>query len=97
MFALVGGDKFVHVGRKTTQLQFVTAQDLVTTHKDDAIATCNQMALFGKGQSILSCLQMETYGDRINARSRLYPGGHHVILVNCYLISFSFNNSLPYL
>ena len=43
-------------GHKVNKLRIVTAQALVTTHKGDAITTFHQMALLGKGKSILSCL-----------------------------------------
>ena len=42
----------------------------MTAHKGGAIATFHQMALLGKGKSILSCLQMEAYGaDKIIDRA----------------------------
>jgi hypothetical protein len=75
MLVLEGSERFVDVvglaGHKVSQLQIVTAQALVSTHKGDAIATFHQMALLGKGKSILSCLQMEAYGADINDHSQL--------------------------
>ena len=63
MVVLEGSERFVDVsglaGHKVSQLRIVTAQALVTTHKGDAITTFHQMALLGKGKSILSCIQME--------------------------------------
>jgi threonine dehydrogenase-like Zn-dependent dehydrogenase len=60
MKVLEGSERFVDAvvlaGHKVSQLQIVTAQTLITTHKGDAIATFLQMALLGKGKSILSCL-----------------------------------------
>jgi hypothetical protein len=65
MLVLEGSQRFVDVvglaGHKVNQLQIVTEQALVTTHKGDTIATFHQMALLGKGKSILSCLQMEAH------------------------------------
>ena len=70
MLVLEGSKCFVDVsglaGHKVSQLRIATAEAMVTTHKGDAIATFHQMALLGKGKSILSCLQMETYGANIN-------------------------------
>jgi hypothetical protein len=70
MRVLEGSERFVDVfglaGHKVSQLRIVTAQALVSTHKGDAIATFHQMALLGKGKSILSCLQMEAFGANIN-------------------------------
>jgi hypothetical protein len=67
---LEGSEQFVAVfglaGHKISQLRIVTAQALVSTHIGDAIATFHQMALLGKGKSILSCLQMEAFGTDIN-------------------------------
>ena len=86
MLVLEGSERFVDVfglaGHKVSLLRIVTAQALVTTHKGEAIATFHQMALLGKGKSILSCLQMEAYGADINDRSRLLPGGKQRILVD---------------
>jgi hypothetical protein len=60
MLVLEGSERFVDfvglAGYKVSQLRIVTAQALVSTHKRDAIATFHQMALLGKGKSILSCL-----------------------------------------
>jgi hypothetical protein len=75
----------------------VTAQALIPTHKGDAIATFHQMALLGKGKSILSCLQMEAHGAEINNRSRLLPGGKQRISIDGYQIPLDFKNGLPYL
>jgi hypothetical protein len=54
---------------QVSQLRIVTAQALVSTHKGDSIATFHQMALLGKGKSILLCIQMEAFGADINDRS----------------------------
>jgi hypothetical protein len=75
----------------------VTAQALISTHKGDAIATFHQMALLGKGKSILSCLQMEAHGVDINERSKLLPGGKQRILIDGYQMPLDFENGLPYL
>jgi hypothetical protein len=99
MKILEGSERFVDVvglaGHKVSQLCFVAAQALVTTHKGDVIATFHQMALLGKGKSILSCLQMEVYGADINDRSRLLPGGKQRILMDGYQFSLDFKNGLP--
>jgi hypothetical protein len=56
-----------------SQLRIVTAQAVVSTDIGEAIATFHQMALLGKGKSILSCLQMEAHGAYyINNCSRYY-------------------------
>ena len=69
MSVLEGSERYVDVyglaGHKVSQLRIVTAQALVSTHKGDVIATFHQMALLGKGKSILSCLQMEAFGADI--------------------------------
>jgi hypothetical protein len=88
MKVLEGSECFVDVvglaGHKVSQLRIVTAQALVTTHKGDVIATFHQMALLGKGKSILSCLQMESHGADIHDRSRLLPGDKQRILMDGY-------------
>jgi Reverse transcriptase (RNA-dependent DNA polymerase) len=101
MLVLEGCERFVDVfglaGHKVSQLRIVTAQALISTHKGDAIATFHQMALLGRGKSILSCLQMEAYGAEINDRSRLLPGGKQSIIMDGYQIPLDFKNGLPYL
>jgi hypothetical protein len=77
-----------------SQLRIVTAQALVSTHKGGAIATFHQMALLGKGKSILPCLQMEAHGADINDRSRLLPGGKQRILIDGYQLPLAFKNGL---
>jgi hypothetical protein len=70
MLVLEGSERFVDVfglaGHKVSQLRIITAQALIPTNKGDVIGTFHQMALLGKGKSILSCLQMEAYGADIN-------------------------------
>ena len=101
MLVLEGSERFVDVsglaGHKVNQLRIVTAQALIHTHKGDAIATFHQMALLGKGKSILSCIQMEHYGAHINDRSSLLPGGKQRILIDDYQIPLDINNGLAYL
>jgi hypothetical protein len=69
MRVLEGSEWFVDVcglvGHTVIRLGIVTAQTLVSNHKGDAIVTFHQMALLGKGKSILSCIQMEAFGADI--------------------------------
>jgi hypothetical protein len=101
MLVLEGSEQFVDVsgldGHKVNQLHIVTAQALVTTHKGNAIATFHQMTLLGKGKSILSCIQMEHFGAKINDRSSLLPGGKQHILMDGYQLPLDINNGLAYL
>jgi hypothetical protein len=75
----------------------VAAQALVSTYKGDAIAIFHQMALLGKGKSILSCLQMEAHGADINDHSKLLPGGKQRTLIDGYQMPLDFKNGSPYL
>ena len=101
MLILEGNERFVDVsgldGHKVSQLRIVTAQALIKTHKGDAIATFHQMALLGKGHSILSCIQMESHGAEINDRSSLLPGGKQRIVMDGYQIPLDIVSGLPYL
>jgi hypothetical protein len=101
MMVLEGSERFVDVsglaGHKVNQLRIVTAQAVITTHKGDAIAIFHQMALLGKGKSILSCIQMESHGADINEKPRLLPGGKQRILMDNYQIPLDINNGLAYL
>jgi hypothetical protein len=53
MKILEGSERFVGVFGLSGHIHIATAQALVTTHKGDVIATIHQMALLGKGKSIL--------------------------------------------
>jgi hypothetical protein len=101
MLVLEGSERFVDVsglaGHKVNQLRIVTAQALITTHKGEAIATFHQIALLGKGKSILSCIQMESHGADINEKTRLLPGGKQRIIMDDYQIPLDINNGLAYL
>jgi hypothetical protein len=101
MLVLEGSECFVDVyglaGHKVTQLQIVTAPALISTHCGKAITIIYQMALLGKGKTILSCLQMEAYGAYINNRSHLLPGGLQHILIDSYQLPLDFKNDLPHL
>ena len=101
MLVLEGSERFVDViglaGHKVSQLRIVTSQALISRHKGDVIATFHQMALLGKGKSILSCFQMEAFGADINDRSRLLPGGKQRILMDGYQMPLEFKNGLAYL
>jgi hypothetical protein len=101
MKVLEGSERFVDVvglaGHKVNKLQIVTAQSLISTHKGDAIATIQQMALLVTGKGILSCLQLEAHGADINDQSRHLPGGKQRILIDGYQLPLDFKNGLPYL
>ena len=100
MLVLEGSERFVDVsglaGHRENQLRIVTAQALINTHKGPVIAVFHQMALLGKGKSILSCLQMEHYGAVIDDKSLLLRGKQR-ILMDGYQIPLDFHNGLPYL
>jgi Reverse transcriptase (RNA-dependent DNA polymerase) len=100
MLVLEGSERFVDVsglaGHRENQLRIVTAQALIQTHKGNVIAVFHQMALLGKGKSILSCVQMEHYGAAIDDKS-LCLGGKQRIIMDGYQIPLDFQNGLPYL
>jgi hypothetical protein len=101
MRVLEGSKRFVDVsglgGHCENQLRIVTAQALIETHKGNVIAVFHQIALLGKGKSILSCLQMEHYGAEINEKSLLLPGGQqHIVMDGCQ-IPLTFRNGHAYL
>jgi hypothetical protein len=99
MLVLEGSERFVDVsgldGNKVNQLRIQTAQALIQTHKGDEIATFHQMALLGKGHSIISCIQMENHGADINDRSSLLPGGKQCIMMDGYQTPLDIISSLP--
>jgi hypothetical protein len=92
MRVLEGSERFVDIsglgGHCENKLCIVAAQALV-------VAIFHQMALLGKGTSILSCLQMEHY--EINDKSLRLAGGLQRIVMDGYQIPLAFRNGLPYL
>jgi hypothetical protein len=94
MRVLEGSERFVDIsglgGHCKNKLCIVTAQALIPTHKGDVVAVFHQMALLGKGTSILSCLQMEHYGAEINDKSLRLPGGLRWIVMGGYQIPLAF-------
>ena len=96
-----GSERYVDVfglaGHKEKQLQIVTAQALIHTQKGEVVAIFHQMALLGKGKSILSCIQMEDYGAVINDRPRTLSNGKQRIVMDDYQVPLEFKNGLPYL
>jgi hypothetical protein len=101
MSVLEGSERYVDVsglgGHREKQLLIAMAQALIKTHKGDVIAVSHQIALLGKGKSILSCLQMEHYGSEINDKSLRLPGGKQRIVMDGYQIQLTFRNGLEYL
>jgi hypothetical protein len=57
----------------------------------------HQMALPGKGKSILWYIQMEAFDSKINDPSQSLPSGNQPILMDCYQLPLQFWNGLPYL
>jgi hypothetical protein len=94
MLVVEGSERLVDVfglaGQKVSQLWIITAQALISTHKGDFSATFHQMAILGKGKSILSCLQMEAYGADINDQPCTLHGGKQRILIDGYQIPLVF-------
>jgi len=82
---------------KVYRLNLGTSQTLIATNKGNAIGTFYQVALLGRGTSVLSCLQMEAFGLDINDRSSRLPKGEQRILVDGYRIQLYFQDGLPYL
>jgi hypothetical protein len=78
IFVVEGSERFVDIsglaGHKVNQLRLVTAQALVTTHKENAIAAFCQMALLGKGQKYIVLSSNGAYGANINDQSCSLPG-----------------------
>ena len=83
-------ERFVDVsglaGHRENKLRIVTAQTVINTHKGPVVAVFHQMALLGKGKSILSCIQMEHFGADINDKSLRLPNGKQRILMDVYQI-----------
>ena len=94
-------ERFVDVsglaGHRENKLRIVTAQTVINTHKGPVVAVFHQMALLGKGKSILSCVQMEHFDSDINNKSLCLPIDKQRILIDGYQIPLDSHNCLPYL
>ena len=69
----------------------------VLTHRGWVIAIWQQCALYGKGTSIISCGQMEHYGNEVDDRSMKVGGRQCIQTLDGYIIPLNIHNGLVYL
>ena len=71
-----------------------TVGGVVQTHKGKAILIMNQYALLGKGNTIHSPGQMESYGSHVCDKSKKVGGYQHIKTKDEYILPPAFRNGL---
>lgn len=70
----------------------------MNTQRGPVVAIMHQYAYTGKGKTIHSCAQLESYGNDVNDKSVKVPGGlQRIVTVNGYNIPLVFKDALPYI
>ena len=71
---------------------------LVQTTYGPVIAELNNYALYGKGDSIQSCIQIEAWGANVNNKSKSFPDGKQSIeTLDGYIIPLTIQGGLAYM
>ena len=78
-----------------TNIQIVTAGGVTRTQRGEVILIMNQYAYVGKGTSIHSSPQMESYKTIVDDRSIKCGGRQLIQTLDGYVIPLSIKNSLP--
>ena len=85
-------------GHEMTNLPIVTAGGVVLTQRGEAIVILNQFAHVPHGKSILSCIQLESFGNRVDDRSiKLHMGTQSITTLDGYVMPLNFINGLAYM
>ena len=69
----------------------------VLSHRGWVIATWQQCALHGKSTSIISCSQIEHYGNKVDDRSMKVGGQQCICTIDGHIIPLNIHNGLVYL
>jgi hypothetical protein len=81
------------------ELPIVQAASLIQTKSGPIIGIFNQYAYTGKGRTIHSSLQMESWGVEVKETSRKahMPGKQRLVMVDGHRIPISIRNGLPFI
>ena len=80
---------------RITDIGVGTVGAIMTSQNGEFIGIFHQAALHGKGRSILSSTQMETFGIHVDDRS-IKAGGHQMITTHGYAVPIDIIDNLPY-
>jgi hypothetical protein len=80
-----------------TSRPIISAGGVSKSHVGPVILICNQYAHHGKGKSIHSPVQLESFLHEVNDRSIKLGGKQHIKTIDGYIFSLDFCDGLPYL
>ena len=85
-------------GHQMSNLPIVTAGGVVLTQRGEVIVIMNQFAYVPHGKSILSCIQLEHFGNKVDDRSiKLNMGSQTIKTLDGYVMPLNFLNGLAYM
>jgi hypothetical protein len=94
-------DKTVNVmgidNHQLTSIPIITAGGVSTSHLGPVILIFNQYAHHGKGKSIHSPVQLESFLHEVNDRCIKLGGKNHIKTIDGYIFPLDFCDGLPYL
>ena len=82
---------------RQTDMPIVSAGGVVQTQLGPAIAIIHHGAAYGRGKSILSPAQMESFGVTVMDRNRMNGGRQCIITPDGYIIPIAIRKDLPYI
>ena len=81
-----------------TNLKIVTAGGVVPTQRGDVVGIFHQYASVPQGRSIHSSVQLESFGIKVDDRSKVLNAGTQTLTTpEGYVLPLDFKNGLPYL
>ena len=81
-----------------TNLKIVTAGGVVPTQRGEVIGIFHQYASVPQGRSIHSSVQLESFGIKVDDRSKVLNAGTQTLMTpEGYVLPLDFKNGLPYL
>ena len=85
-------------GHQMSNLPIVTAGGVVLTQPGEAIVIMNQVAHVPHGKSILSCIQLKHFGNKVDDRSiKINMGSQSIKTIDSYVMPLNFENGLAYM
>ena len=82
---------------KVEDLQIVTAGGVAPSQRGPVIIILHQYAYLGKGNSVHSCIQLESYKNKVDDRAMVHGGTQTITTPDGYVHPLNFVNGLAYL
>jgi hypothetical protein len=82
---------------RINKIPIVTAGGVINTQKGPVIAIMHQYASTGKGKSIHSCVQLETYKQTVDDKSSKVGGNQCIETLDGYVIPLNIRSGLWYM